>query len=176
VFVLYQIKLSLHSLLREEFIEKVDYLKTEVVNEGTRVLQHIAKNALCAHGGVGNPGFNVSGNIIEIRQDVKGCAPIPEGVIPTPSNYSDDVIARYEFDLNAHEIRYYPEYNIDSSDFEVLSKKLKEFNFIVPDPTNTNTIDVRIVLLKDPSIPEDSKENPKAELETTVYGYGISLQ
>jgi hypothetical protein len=32
VFVLYQIKLSLHSLLREEFIEKVDYLKTEVVN------------------------------------------------------------------------------------------------------------------------------------------------
>jgi len=86
------------------------------------------------------------------------------------------VIARYEFDLNAHEIRYYPEYNIDSSDFEVLSKKLKEFNFIVPDPTNTNTIDVRIVLLKDPSIPEDSKENPKAELETTVYGYGISSQ
>ncbi len=159
------------------FLKSTD-LKAEVLNEATRILEHIAKNALCAHGNNSFPGIKLSGTAIEIRQDSVGCSVnlMPAGQVPSPENYEDDMVARYEFDRGNHEVRYYPEYNVDAGKVEILSRKLIDATITVPPGAdNMNSFVVRLVLLKIPGQPEDVRLNPKAELETRIYGYGVSL-
>lgn len=154
-------------------------VKTEVLNEATRIMEHISKNALCAHGNLASPGIVLEGTtVLNIQQDVFGCS-VSSTVIPSPENYADDVVVRYEFggSGNPNEVRFYPNYRADPGNSEVLSRKLKEATLtIVNDapPAPPNTISIQSKFVKNPSLAEDPRNNPIVELETKVYGYGIS--
>jgi len=152
------------------FLRSTD-LKAEVLNEATRIMEHIAKNTLCAHGNTDFPGIVLGANTITIRQDIAGCSGnlMPAGQVPSPENYADDTVVRYEF--TNKEVRYYPD--VAQGAYEVLSRKLIGVT-IEPSP-NTNSFLVRLVLMRLPGLPEDVRINPRVEMETRIYGYGVSI-
>lgn len=158
------------------FLKSTD-LKAEVLNEATRIMEHISKNARCAHGNTDFPGIALSADTIQIRQDIIGCSVnlMPAGQIPSPENYENDTMARYKFDQSSHEVLYYPEFNSDPGKVEVLSRKLVSVAITAPETRNANSFVIKTVLMKIPGQPEDVRTNPRVEMETRIYGYGVSL-
>lgn len=158
--------------------------KSEVLQESSRVMDHLAKSASCAHGNLEYPALIVvSDQSIAIRQDVRGCDP-NNNMTPTPDNYTDDTFVKYEFDTKNFQIKYYP-YCADAgcasgqSQVEYLSRKLASAKVYYRDPNDTNVVTLELEFLKNPDtnkVKEDVRTNPRVQLKTNISGPGVSLK
>jgi|GEM_PF-3128049 len=155
--------------------------KSEVLQEGTRVMDHLAKNASCAHGNLEYPAIEITDKEITIRQDVRGCDP-NNNLMPTPDNYTDDAFVKYVFDTEKNQILFYPNYGAAPTQSECLSHKLIGFSIANPNTTDTNVVTVKATFVKNPQVynkmnkKEDVRINPLVELKTNISGPGVSLK
>lgn len=158
--------------------------KSEVLQESSRVMDHMAKSASCAHGNLEYPAIIVEPDLsIAIRQDVRGCDP-NNNMTPTPDNYIDDTFVKYVFDAKNFQIKYYPNCAdagcaSGQSQVEYLSRKLVSAKVYYRDPNDTNVVTLELDFLRNPntsSVKEDVRLNPRVQLKTNISGPGVSLK
>ncbi|MFH1519318.1 MAG: hypothetical protein ABIE75_01940 [Candidatus Omnitrophota bacterium] len=152
--------------------------KGQLLNELTFVLRHLHSNILLGAGdntNSANIGINIpAADTLTIRQDMTATG-IP---LDTPSDYSDDRIARYEFGTggNPNSIRF----RVNADSWEVLSQRFVNLGFSISRSVADGGVVIdNLAFRLDPTSASDPNSNPQVTtIDTggnrTVYFYSLS--